>query len=211
VAAPESIAGTRLYRETAADDDAAIRTYGARILSILEAPWPLAKGSRNELEPRVLTIADDAAALWRAFYDHIEQQCGAGKDLRPVQDFAAKIAEHAARIAGVLTIVEDFRATTIDVEAMRSALTLADWYMNEAVRLQQAARTDPKLLAAQQMLDWLRKRGKDVIALREIIQFGPSTLRTKGAADAALDVLKDHGWITDASDRPRKIRLVRGA
>jgi hypothetical protein len=63
VAAPESIAGTRLYRETASDDDAAIRTYGVRILSILEAPWPLAKGSRNELEPRVLTIADDAAAL----------------------------------------------------------------------------------------------------------------------------------------------------
>jgi hypothetical protein len=209
VAAPQSIAGTRLYRETAADDDAAIHAYGARILSILEAPWPLAKGSRNELEPRVLTITEDAAALWRAFYNHVERQCGPGKALRPVQDFAAKIAEHAARIAGVLTIVEDFRATTIGVEAMRSALSLADWYMNEAVRLQQAARTDPKLLAAQKMLDWLRKRDKDVIGFQEIIQFGPSPLRTKKAADAALAVLKDHGWITEVSERPRKIRLVR--
>jgi hypothetical protein len=108
----------------------------------------------------------------------------------------------------VLTIVEDFRATTIGVEAMRSALTLADWYINEAVRLQQAARTDPKLLAAQQMLDWLRERGEDVIAFREIVQFGPSPLRTKNAADAALAVLMEHGWITDASGRPRKIRLV---
>lgn len=210
VAAPESIAGTRLYRETASDDDAAIRAYGARILSILEAPWPLAERSRNELEPRLLTITDDAAALWRAFYNHIERQLGRGKDLRPVQDFAAKIAEHAARIAGVLTIVDDFRATTIGVEAMRSALTLADWYMNEAVRLQQGARTDPKLLKAQQMLDWLRERGKDVIPFREIIQYGPSPLRTKDAADAAVTVLMDHGWITDASDRARKIRLVRG-
>jgi hypothetical protein len=211
VAAPQSIAGTRLYRETAADDDAAIHAYGARILSILEAPWPLAKGSRNELEPRVLTITEDAAALWRAFYNHIERQCGPAKALRPVQDFAAKIAEHAARIAGVLTIVEDFRATTIGVEAMRSALSLADWYMNEAIRLQQAARTDPKLLAAQKMLDWLRKRDKDVIGFQEIIQFGPSPLRTKKAADAALAVLKDHGWITEVCERPRKIRLVRGA
>ena len=211
VVAPESIAGTRLYRDTASADAAAICAYGARILSILEAPWPLAEGSRNEREPRVLTITGDAAALWRAFYDHIERQCGPGKDLRPVQDFAAKIAEHAARIAGVLTIVEDFRATAIGVEAMRSALTLADWYMNEAVRLQQAARTDPKLLAAQQMLDWLRERGKDVIAFREIVQYGPSPLRTKDAAGAALAVLTDHGWITEVSDRPRKIRLVRGA
>jgi hypothetical protein len=211
VAAPESIAGTRLYRETAPEDNAAIRAYGARILSILEEPWPLAEGSRNELKPRVLTISDDAAASWRKFYNHIEEQCGPGKDLRPLQDFAAKIAEHAARIAGVLTIVEDFPATTIGIEAMHSALTLADWYMNEAVRLQQAARTDPKLLAAQRMLDWLHERGKDVIEFREIIQYGPSPLRTKAAAAAALAVLTDHGWITDASDRARKIRLVRGA
>ena len=62
VAAPESIAGTRFYRDTAPEDDAAIRSYGARILSILEAPWPLAEGRRNELEPRALTIADDAAS-----------------------------------------------------------------------------------------------------------------------------------------------------
>jgi hypothetical protein len=128
-----------------------------------------------------------------------------------VQDFAAKIAEHAAQIASVLTIVDDFRATAIGVEAMHLALTLADCYMNEAVRLQQAARTDPTLLAAQKMLDWLCKRGKDVIAFREISQNGPSPLRTKKAADAALAVLIDHGWITDASDRTRKIRLVRGA
>jgi hypothetical protein len=71
---------------------------------------------------------------------------------------------------------------------MRSALTLADWYMNEAVRLQQAARTDPKLLAAQKMLVWLHKRGKEVIGFREIIQYGRSPRRTKKAADAALAV-----------------------
>jgi hypothetical protein len=69
---------------------------------------------------------------------------------------------------------------------MRSALTLADWHMNEAVRLQQAARTDPKLLAAQKMLVWLHKRGKDVIGFREIIQCGRSPRRMKKAADAAL-------------------------
>jgi hypothetical protein len=51
VAAPDSIAGTRFYRDTAPEDDAAIRAYGARILSILEAPWPLAD-DRNELTPR---------------------------------------------------------------------------------------------------------------------------------------------------------------
>ena len=60
VAAPESIAGTRFYRDPLPEDDAAIRAYGARILSILEAPWPLAEGRRNELEPRVLRMTEEA-------------------------------------------------------------------------------------------------------------------------------------------------------
>ncbi len=57
VAAPDSIAGTRLYRETDADDDAAIRAFGARILEILEKPWPLAERTLNELAPPQLKIA----------------------------------------------------------------------------------------------------------------------------------------------------------
>ncbi|MCO5132448.1 MAG: DUF3987 domain-containing protein [Xanthobacteraceae bacterium] len=211
VAAPESIAGTRFYRDTAPEDDAAIRSYGARILSILEAPWPLIDGRRNELEPRVLTITADAAESWRAFYDHIEGQCGPGNDLRPVQDFAAKIAEHAARIAGVLTIIDDFRASEIGIEAMHSSLTLADWYVNEAVRLQRAARTDPRLIRAQQLLDWMRERGEAVINFREIVQFGPSAIRTKTSAEEAVSVLTAHGWIEEVSPRPRRVRLVKEA
>ena len=58
VSAPESVAGTRLYRETAPEDERHIKAYGARILSMLEASWPLAEGKRNELEPRELAIDD---------------------------------------------------------------------------------------------------------------------------------------------------------
>lgn len=211
VAAPESIAGTRFYRDTAPEDDAAIRAYGARVLSILEARWPLAEGRRNELEPRALPITEEAAAAWRAFYDHIEGQCGPGSELRPIQDFAAKSAEHAARIAGVLTIVDNIHATEIGIEAMHSALTLTDWYVNEAVRLQRAARTDAKLMVAQQLLDWMRERGEEVFSFREIVQFGPSATRTKSAAEDALTTLTAHGWVVEVSARPRKVRMVREA
>jgi hypothetical protein len=211
VAAPQSIAGTRLYRETMPEDDAAIRAYGARILSILESRWPLAEKSRNELEPRTLTMTIEAAAMWREFYDHIERQCGPGNDLRPIQDFAAKVAEHAARIAGVLTIIDEHHASEISAHAMQSALVLADWYVNEALRLQQAARTDPKLLVAQQLLDWLRERRQDVIGFREIVRLGPSSIRTKNAADEAVATLTAHGWLIEVSARPREFRLAKEA
>lgn len=133
VASPDSIAGTRFYREPSDQDNAAIRDNGARILAMLEAPWPLAGAIRNELTPRVLTISDEAAAAWRAFHDHIEQSCAEAGDLRPIRDFAAKIAEHAVRIAGVLTIAEDIHATVIQANAMIRDLTLADWYVDEPV------------------------------------------------------------------------------
>ena len=74
VAAPDSLAGTRLYRDTEPADEAAIKAYGARMLSLLEAPWPLAKGKANELDPRPLSMSADCAAAWRAFFDHVEGQ-----------------------------------------------------------------------------------------------------------------------------------------
>jgi len=207
VAAPDSIAGTRLYRDTAPHDDAAIKAYGARLLSILEARWPLAAGQRNELDPRVLTITTEASAAWRGFYDHVERQCGKLNDLGPIQDFAAKAAEHAARIAGVLTVVENLHAAEIGLSAMAPALTLADWYVNEALRLQRAARTDPRLLRAQQLLDWMLARG-GMIGFREILQFGPLAVRTKSDAEDALSILSGHGWVAEAQGRPRSFRLI---
>lgn len=211
VAAPESIAGTRLYHTVSPEDEQAIRAYGARILSILEARWPLARGSRNELEPRHLIISSEAAAVWRAFYDHIESQCGLEGELRPVQDFAAKAAEHAARIAGVLTIIENLHATEIRIEGMCSAIRLAEWYVAEAARLQQAGRTDPKLIVAKRLLEWMSERGNDEISVRDITQFGPAPARTKAAAEGALSILIAHGWVQKISDRPYKVRVVREA
>lgn len=208
VAAPESIAGSRRYREPVAQDDAAIKAYGARMLSLLEARWPLADGSRNELEPRALAMSVEATQLWRAFYDHVEEQCGAQGDLRGIRDFAAKAAEHAARIAGVLTIVDDVQAPEIGADAMRSALTLTDWYIAEAVRLQQSARTDPKLLRAQALLDWLRSRGTAETEFRDILRLGPAQTRTKDAADAAVATLKAHGQLVEITGRPRLVRVL---
>ena len=208
VAAPDSIAGTRFYRDPQPDDDSAIRAYGARILAILEAPWPLAEGRRNELVPRVLTITAEAAATWTAFYNHIESQLADGGDLRVMQDFASKIAENAARIAGVLTIVNNHCATEIDAETMNLAVTLADWYVAEALRLQHMARTDPKLLQAQRLLDWLGKRPAAITDFRDIMNLGPNSVRTKAEAEKSVAVLADHGWVQEVSRRPRRLQLL---
>ncbi|WAJ28927.1 DUF3987 domain-containing protein [Antarcticirhabdus aurantiaca] len=211
VAAPQSIAGTRLYREVRPEDDFAIKTYGARLLACMEAPLPLAENKRNELAPPALELTSEAAAIWRQFYDHVEEQCGKGRGLSGVQDFAAKVAEHAARIAGVLTIIEEEEPQEIGAAAMSSATALADWYLSEAQRLQQAARLDPKLLLASKLLDWMRETGEQEIHFRDVLRLGPSGVRLKSAAEEALKILLAHGWISEVAGRPRRFRLHKGA
>ena len=128
VARPKSMSGARLYKEMVIDDDdAAIKAYRARLLSILEAAPALAEGKRNELAPRALPLSLDATKLWIGFHDHVEAQLAPDGPLAPIKSFAAKAAEQAARIAGVITIVEDLHAPEISAEVMAGAITLADW------------------------------------------------------------------------------------
>ena len=134
----------------------------------------------NELEPPALTIEETAKLALSQFADHVERQCGSPDGLKPIGDFAAKAAEHAARIAGVLTIVAERHAISIDLATVTDALILAEWYVMEALRLQQAGRRDLKLDQAQALLEWCLARDGDEVPFREVLQFGPGTLRTKG-------------------------------
>ena len=128
--------------------------------------------------PRALTISAGATGIWRQFYDHIEGQCGAGNELEGVGDFAAKAAEHAARIAGVITLVEDLHAREVGLAAMEGGVELANWYVGGANRLKNA------------------------------VTHGPKALRIKAAAEEALAILVAHGWTIEVSQRPRIIKTV---
>jgi hypothetical protein len=210
VAAPDSIAGTRLFRVATAADADQIRRYHARMLSLLEA-WPLIIDRAQGLQPREIAMSDAAESRWRDFYNWIEERSGSQGDLRPIRDFASKAAEHAARIAGVLAIVADERTSEISAEIMIAAIRLTTWYTNEALRLQQACRTDPGLLRAQALLDWLSGRDDTDIKFSDVLRLGPAPTRTKKEADAAIRALIEHNLVEEVSERPRLVRVVSGS
>jgi hypothetical protein len=144
------------------------------------------------------------------FYNWIEERCDPQGDLRPIRDFAAKAAEHAARIAGVLTIVADEHAAEIPPEIMGAAVRLTTWYVDEALRLQQACRTDPALLRAQALLDWLGSRDETEVRFSDVLRLGPAPTRVKKEADSALRILAEHNLVEEVSQRPRLIRRTNG-
>ena len=170
--------------------------YVAVILDLLERPALAANLAGNELTPRALTLSAKAKAVWVAFHDHIEGAMATEGALDEIRDVANKAAENAARLAGVLTIIENSDASTIEADTMAAGCELAAWYVAEASRLSGVHRQPPSLRNAIRLLDWLEAKGKRETSIREIMQFGPSSLRGKPEAEAALAVLEAHGQLT---------------
>lgn len=196
VTAPETTSGTRLWREPSPESDSAVRRYGARLLTILERPYPLsASGKPNELAPALLPMSAAARRVWIAFADHIEKQVGPGGELEPVRGLANKAPEHAARLAAVLALVDDLNMPELPVEAMEAGIALVEHYLAEAMRLFSVPAVPENLKLAQKLLVWLQSFGADLVSLRDIYRDGPNAIRDKATAARSVAVLEDHGWL----------------
>ena len=196
VSAPASTAGTRMQRTPDIASGVALSRYHARILSILERQPTMALDMRNELDPRVLRFTPDAAQAWREYADHVERLLAPGQPLDTIRGFANKLPEHAARIAAVLTLIENIEAMRIDREAFERAVHLAEYYTREALRLFGAGYASPELQRAAKLLDWLKTSwGEPLISVRAIVRLGPNSIRDTATAKAAIKALVEHGWL----------------
>jgi hypothetical protein len=48
---------------------------------------------------------------------------------------------------------------------------------------------------AQKLLDWLQKWPKPTVCAKNILQFGPNSIRKQKTADDATTILVKHGWL----------------
>lgn len=196
VSSPDSAGGTRFQRDECPETDRVLKRYGARLLDILETPLPLAPGKTNELAPRPLPPSPEARTLWRNFADHIERAIAPGAELEPIRGLANKLPEHAARLAGVLTLVHNIDAGAIDGAEMRAGIVLAEHYAAEALRLFGASRINADLRLAQKLLDWLLGTWDEpAISLPDIYQRSLNAIGDKATAAKLVAILEDHGWL----------------
>lgn len=198
VVAPDTAAGSRLWKETPPEADAAIRAYGARLLDALETPPPVVDGKSNELAPRSLPLSEPARRRWIETANATEQRIGPGGPLEAVRAFANKVPEHAARIAAVLALVDDLGASEVSAQHMAAGVILATHYTAEALRLNAAGQVSGDLLLAQKLVDWLAGWPEPLVALPDVYQFGPGAIRDQKTARRIVSVLEEHGYLTEA-------------
>ncbi|MEO0426182.1 MAG: YfjI family protein [Pseudomonadota bacterium] len=195
IADPKSTIGTRLFRESASGSQAVVDSFSQKLRDILDRNLPLREHTRNELEPAVLELSSDARALLIKFYDAIEVRQIEEGALEDVTPFASKAAEHACRIAGVLTLFANLDARSITGEMMAHGCALAEHYATEAARLAAEAEVSAELHSAGKLRQWLTKWPEPVISVAEIVKCGPARLRNTKLAKKLVKILVEHGHL----------------
>lgn len=196
VAAPESTQGQRFWREVGGSHNSILDTYHQKVTALLQAPLPLRPGTRNELNPRPLILTPEAREFWIIMANEIECRVGPGGDLRPIAGFANKLAEHATRLAGILTVYDEAEAKEITKATMQNGFILATHYAQTAIRLHAAAHVNVELRDAESLLQWLHDKWRpsegSFIALPELVQLGPNAIRDTRKARHLISILEQH-------------------
>lgn len=208
--APETTAGTRLFRETPAECRPILDGYRARLGTLLRRPPATKRDDAGVLEPPVMVLSPEARALWIDYFDHTEARIGPGKDWAPIRAWGAKAAEHAGRLAAVLTLFADADAMEIPPELTACGIALAEHYGAEMLRLAGAGAVNPDLRLAERLLRWWVDRGEPRLHLATIYQRGLNAIGDATTARRIVDILAEHGHVrrlpdgTEVDGKPRR-------
>jgi len=210
IVAPESTAGSRLFKRDAPENAAILQAYNDQIAALLRMEPATNDRDYRELAPRVLPLDADASAEWIIFHDQCETAIRKNGELFTIKPFAAKLAEHAGRLSAVLTAYADPQAQLVPLWAMKSGIQLAGHFAMEMLRLHGGASIPLPLRHAQKLLEWWQRRDDPILHLAKVYQYGPPDLRTAKAAKEAVKALVDHGWVErlepgiEVDGKPRK-------
>ena len=131
--------------------------YVEQLEKLFARALPLKEGSKNELAPSALCLSNEARTTWIKFSDDIEKRLAPGCDLEPISGFAAKLPEHAARIAGVLTKFHNPDAQVVSKAMLGNGIAISLHDATTALRLHGASRIKVEILDAQLLLEWIRE------------------------------------------------------
>jgi len=191
---PEDLVGRRnLLDAPMADLDAADR-YGQHIVAIMRRWWA-------HPEPHAIPLSAEAAGLFMAWRQELEDQRGPNGPLRHMAEWTTKLESSVARLAGLLAVAGFDTArppapgTTIGADEMAAAIVIGDYWLEHGKVVHDLWSADPVAGAARKIMQWAADQPVDNFTVRTVFN---ALRRTFGAVDnlaRPLAMLVDHGWI----------------
>ncbi|PZP64426.1 MAG: hypothetical protein DI604_27050 [Delftia acidovorans] len=213
VAFPKSTAGQRFVDGSDNSDSlpSGILTFQSQVHQLL---LKAVERHRDGEARRVLTFEPQAAHCWVAFFNHIESRLDPqfGR-LSPIKDFAAKAAEHAARMAAIFEMAQG-DAQTISEDSVQRAIAIIVWYLEEFGRLFAKSPEEKNIEKhAEKILVWMRSKSPlfgfgtpRTFTRREIQQSGPRP-RDPESVSLVLQYLLTHGHIQSVFGNDKGFQL----
>ena len=162
-------------------------------------------------KPRILRLSKNAHEIWVEYFDKIERSQAKDGKYENHTAAASKSAEQAARIAAVFTLFGNHQAERVETVEMERGIRIAEWFLDESMKLSTTINTPKSNQDAEKILKWLKIRQKSSdqpITPRELSQDGPNSLRGKSKRDEVLKILSDKGWVkVIKSDNKNYIQL----
>jgi hypothetical protein len=151
-------------------------------------------------DPAILRLSHDAGRAVLDLERRVEPMLGGNGSLRHIADWGSKLVGATLRIAGLLHLAEhpdDGFRRPVEVDTVRNAIRLGDYFLEHAVAAFDAMRADPAKADAHVLLDVLRRLGRDVVTRRDIFTAASRSRFPKAdELDPGLRVLEDHGYLS---------------
>ncbi len=168
------------------------------------------------MDTRMVTFSAEAAAAWLAFAQEVEQAMAPGGVFAAIRPFATHMAEHAARLAVVVALIEDAALAELSLPALENGIALARYYAKECLRLSRVAPpavTEPE--REDLLREWLlRTPAEKIVTLRDVCRSGPPAVRNADIAYKIMRRLERSGLVRPHADTPATAgapRRIRGS
>lgn len=194
---PKSRVGSREVEPRPIPQAVQVR-YADKVRGLLALPWAL--GSDGKSVPYLLQIATDAYREWTDFHRDVEAELRPGGELELIADWGGKLHGAAARLAGLLHLVEHDapHLHPIGLGTMQQALGLAAVLTEHAKAAFALMGADPDIECAKHILTWIVDRRIDAFQAREAFEKVKGRYSKMELVKAGLSILEERAYIFPA-------------
>ncbi len=148
-------------------------------------------------KPLILTLSHEAHKIWVDYFNTTEKAQATGCNYEDHTATASKSAEQAVRIASIFTLFGNDDAVRVEAEEMHSAIGVAEWFLNESLKLKSELTMPKSRLNSILLLEWINSYDDrySPLKLSDLLRIGPNRLRNIKLRDETIKSLIKHGWI----------------
>ncbi len=151
-------------------------------------------------ELRLAVGASDVFLRCRARYENALRE--GGELSGDLIGWAGKMPGQIARIAALITLMEDPSKRLIDKSTMERAVSIGEYFVAQAKAVFRTMGASQSMVDARRLLDWIRDGRRDRFKSSEARAENRSWIKTAKRTAAALQVLEDHGFVRQLPQPP---------